>query len=67
MAAECHRNCDKWLVLMGLHSKQQHRQNKDQPADSLVDPCLTRHQAVVHSVVGKDEQAGVQKAADSEA
>ncbi len=52
---------------MGLHSKQQHRQNKDQPADSLVDPCLTRHQAVVHSVVGKDEQAGVQKAADSEA
>ena len=32
-------------------------------ADSLIDQRMSRRQAVVHGVVGKDEQAGVQKAA----
>ena len=37
-----------------------------QATDALIDPCMPRHQAVVHGVVGKDEQASVQKAAEQD-
>ena len=36
---------------------------KTEPADSLIDQRMCGRQAVMHGVVGKDEQPGVQKAA----
>ena len=35
-------------------------------ADSLVDHPMPWHQAVMHGVVGKDEQPGVEKAPDQD-
>ena len=37
-----------------------------QPTDVLIDQPMPWYQAVVHGVVGQDEQAGVQKAADQD-
>ncbi len=37
-------------------------QPQTHPANPLIDQAMPRRQAVVHGVVGKDEQAGVQEA-----